>query len=543
MARASKGKTGSAGKTGCSMPQRVYSAGIYARLSVDLDERKNESIETQIEIARAFVRQQTDIVIYACYTDVGKSGTNFERDGFAQMMRDVRMRRIDCIIVKDLSRFGRNHIETGHYLEKIFPFLGVRFIAVTDCFDSRSGQKDALGVNLKNLVNEMYARDIGRKVQSSKQLKREQGSYTGGVAPYGYRVERVGNQRKLYTEKVTSGIVKKIYELFLSGKSMKEIAVWLYDEEIARPSQYHRSGHVYCRDPHELTQWDSGTIRMILTNPVYMGCSAEAIVSGEDFYRAAARLEKNAASGNEQRSFRMSQPDLFADILYCGACGAKMKRITRGKGAAGRIRTYSYCCPNHDRIDVQKCTAKCIALPVLTKIVKDAVRFALACAVKRPEDLERTAKQEAERIKGECSRRIIAYERKIQNITRLESEQYIRYRMGEIDGPSFQRSQRCNDHKMASLQRNREEEQKKLRTIEERGGQPFAAFVSGITELTPREIRALIHRIEVYPDHRIKIIFAFCGHEFSGGEEGEEDEAASDCNLYPAIEGGWEVRD
>ena len=159
---------------------KMYSVGIYARLSVDSDERKNESIETQMEIAKEFIGQQGDmiLILYDSYVDLGKTGTNFNREGFERMMRDVRMRRIDCIVVKDLSRFGRNHIETGNYIEKIFPFMGVRFIAVTDNFDSMniSGQDETLSVNLKNLINEMYAKDIALKVKSSRKAQWEQGS-------------------------------------------------------------------------------------------------------------------------------------------------------------------------------------------------------------------------------------------------------------------------------------------------------------------------------------------------------------------------------
>lgn len=263
--------------------KRIYSVGIYARLSVDGEKaggqraysqaRKNESIETQIEIAKAFVRQQKDMVIFDCYTDIGKTGTNFHREGFERMMRDVRMRRIDCIIVKDLSRFGRNHIETGNYIERIFPFLGVRFIAVTDNFDSMnvSGQSEALGVNLKNLVNEMYARDIAVKVKASRKEKWSQGSYTGGVPPYGYRAAWIGDKKCLYIEETTSDIVKKIYDLFLSGKNMKEIVEWLYGKGIVRPALYHKTGRVYCQEGSELLQWSKATVKMILTNPVYMG--------------------------------------------------------------------------------------------------------------------------------------------------------------------------------------------------------------------------------------------------------------------------------
>ena len=129
MARKSRKKQ----ETG-EQPEKIYSTGIYARLSVDSGERKNESIETQVEIAKDFIGRQADMELYDIYMDLGKTGTNFGREGFEHMMRDVRLRKINCIVVKDLSRFGRNHIETGNYIEKIFPFMGVRFVAVTDSF-------------------------------------------------------------------------------------------------------------------------------------------------------------------------------------------------------------------------------------------------------------------------------------------------------------------------------------------------------------------------------------------------------------------------
>ncbi len=132
-------------------------------------------------------------MLRGCYTDLGKSGMDFNREGFERMMQDVYRGSIDCIVVKDLSRFGRNHIETGNYIEKIFPLLGVRLIALADCFDSMKPdsagdlQAEAVSVNLKNLANEMYAKDIAQKVKSAKRARWEQGSYTGGIAAYGYR--------------------------------------------------------------------------------------------------------------------------------------------------------------------------------------------------------------------------------------------------------------------------------------------------------------------------------------------------------------------
>lgn len=563
MARTSKKKSATAILNAKSMMRKIYSVGIYARLSVDGEKaceqaRKNESIETQIEIAKAFVRQQEDMVIFDCYTDVGKTGTNFERDGFERMMCDVRMRRIDCIIVKDLSRFGRNHIETGNYIEKIFPFMGVRFIAVTDNFDTLylSGKNETLGVNLKNLVNEMYAKDIAVKVKTSKKEKWEQGSYTGGVPPYGYRAEWIGDKKCLFIEEVTSDIVKKIFDLFLSGKNTKEITAWLHEERIVRPSVYHKTGHIYGQEGCELLQWSKGTVKMILTNPVYMGClvqgrtcgkdymmrerhdidsedwsikehTHEPIVSEDIFFEAAAKFEKSSVYCNED-GFSKRVPldeDIFADMLYCGDCGAKMKRITQIKTLSSndKVRLYSYNCPKYDRIDEQKCATKSITLCTLTKIVKEAIRQEFALSAMRPKDLVEANNRESERIKKEWSNQLIEVERKIENITKLGSEQYIKYRMGEISEGIFQKAKEANDKKTVSFQKRRVDITEKLRTIDAQTVQKnhfLRTLIKGNdkTELTAEVVRTLIHRIEVYPDHRVKVVFAFKRSDFLAGK-------------------------
>lgn len=555
MARTSKKNKGNVCFTVNTKPSKMYSVGIYARLSVDAkcmaceQARKNESIETQIEIAKAFVSGQNDMVIFDCYTDIGKTGTNFEREGFERMMRDVRKRKIDCIIVKDLSRFGRNHIETGNYIEKIFPFMGVRFIAVTDHFDSMniSGQNETLSVNLKNLVNEMYAKDIAVKVKSSRQAKWEQGSYTGGVAPYGYRAEWIGDKKCLFIEKNTSDIVKKIFHLFLSGKNMKEIARWLYEERIVRPAEYHRTGQIYCQDGGKLQEWSKGTVKMILTNPVYMGClvqgrtcgkdymmrdrhdidsedwsvkehTHEAIISEDMFFEAAGRFEKSSVYCNKNGySKRIPvDEDIFADVLFCGDCGSKMRRITAIKefSSKDRIRTYSYNCFKIDRIDEDKCITKSITLNALSDIVKEAIRQEFSLSAMRPKDMVESNNREAERIKAEWNEELLDLERGIENVTKLGSEQYLKYRMGEMDADHFKRMKEENQKKIDSYQKKRADIAEKIRTIDYetvRKNHFLRTLVKGSekAELTAEVIRTLIHRIEVYPDHRVKVIFAF----------------------------------
>lgn len=554
MARTSKKKQ----ETG-KLPGKVYSTGIYARLSVDSGERKNESIETQVEIARDFIGRQPDMELYDTYTDIGKTGTNFERNGFERMMRDVRTRKIDCIVVKDLSRFGRNHIETGNYIGKIFPFMGVRFIAVTDNFDSMgiSGQDEDMGVNLKNLVNEMYARDIAAKVKASRKAKWEQGSYTGGVPPYGYRAEWAGDKKCLLIEETTADIVRKLFELFLSGKNMKEIVVWLYENKVVRPEWYHKTGEVYCHEEGKLEQWSRATVKMMLKNPVYIGClvqgrtcgkdymkrklhdvdpgdwsvkehTHEAIVSEDTFFAAAEKFEESSRYCN-RRGFSKAAPveeDIFAGILYCGDCGAKMKRVSAVKefSSKDRVRTYSYKCPNSRRIDSLKCAGKSITLNTLISIVKEVIRQEFTLSGMRPKELVEMNGRETERLKEEWNARLAMLEKKLAGLRQLGSEQYLQYRMGEMDGERFKRAKEENDKNAAAIQEESRDIAEKLRRIdsETAGKNHFLRTLmkgSGKGELTAEIVRTLVKRIEVYPEHRVKVTFAFGKSELLAGKE------------------------
>ena len=176
----------------------VCMAAIYARLSVDSDEKKSESIETQVTLIKEFIQKHNEnpdreyeIAVYDIYSDLGKTGTNFDRPGFERMMNDVRAGKINGILVKDFSRFGRNYIETGNYLEKILPFMKVRFVSVCDNYDSYApdAKNQELSMNIKNLVNDAYAKDISAKERAAKRIAQKNGEYVGSTAPYGYSFE------------------------------------------------------------------------------------------------------------------------------------------------------------------------------------------------------------------------------------------------------------------------------------------------------------------------------------------------------------------
>lgn len=257
---------------------RQYKAGIYARLSADIDEKKNESVEVQIEIARKFIEewngQHTDkIEVSDCYIDLGKTGTNFNRDAFQRLMQDVRMGDINCVIVKDLSRFGRNYLEAGNYIEKIFPFLGVRFIAVADGFDTGADGNETKQMvsEIKNLVNDMYAKDFSVKAKASLAQRRKEGSYVGGPAPYGYQAVWEGKVRRLIPDENTAEIVRYIFQKFIETESYTAVTDDLNIRKINPPAVYHKTGEVYCLPDAVYKGWDKGSVERIIKSDTYSG--------------------------------------------------------------------------------------------------------------------------------------------------------------------------------------------------------------------------------------------------------------------------------
>ncbi len=261
---------------------KYYKAGIYARLSADQGPKtcgqasKNESIETQIGIAEKYVEDwnqhhKDKIVIVNRYTDLGKTGTNFDRDAFKMLMQDVRLGDINCVIVKDLSRFGRNYLEAGNYIEKIFPFLGVRFIAVNDRIDTDNPASfDYLSLHLKNLVNDVYARDISAKIGTVLHEKQERGEFIGAWAAYGYQRSREDKHRLVIDEK-TAPVVKDIFAWRLAGSSYGDIVRKLTEQGIPSPSKYRYMTGLVHHKRFMKTPWRVETIRWIVGNEVYLG--------------------------------------------------------------------------------------------------------------------------------------------------------------------------------------------------------------------------------------------------------------------------------
>ena len=345
----------------------LFKAGLYARLSHEKEENiERGTIETQMELMKNYVKDHEDIVIEAEYYDASFTGTNFERPDFKRMLEDAKTGRINCIIVKDLSRLGRNYVEMGNYIERVFPFLNVRFIAVTDDFDSFRPGTDLM-MPLKNIVNEFYAKDISKKVSTAHRRKWTTDEYMCGFAPYGYLKSKTEKNR-IVVDEATAGNVRLIYKLFLDGKGYTPIAKYLNEQGIMSPLMYLKSLG-YQQNVKTNGVWTKTTVKSILTNQAYIGSAVhgkvviekynniplhatdpsewvivkntyEPLVDKEPFEKAQERVKKisDAYFAKEFTKHPPNEKNLLKGKIVCGDCGKGMRLSPRTK------KSYVYFC-------------------------------------------------------------------------------------------------------------------------------------------------------------------------------------------------------
>lgn len=346
--------------------KEFYNTAIYLRLSRDdiasIGGRKeSNSISSQRDMICSFIKKQGNMGIYDIYVDDGWSGANFDRPEFKRMMKDIEEGHVDCVIVKDLSRLGRDYIEAGRLIQKTFPAFSVRFIALNDHFDSLTADYNeiSLVVPVKNFVNDSYSRDISGKVRSHQKIKRENGDFIGAFAVYGYR-KNPKNRNQLISDDYAADIVRKIFLRKIEGYSNLAIAEKLDEMGILSPMEYKKLQGVKLRTGFVTgvkSKWSAVAVKRILTNENYTGTlvqgkeekvnykvkksirkpeeewirvkdAHEAIVSKEDFeiVQELLQMDTRAAAGEEKAH-------IYAGLLFCGDCMEPMvRRVSRYKG-------------------------------------------------------------------------------------------------------------------------------------------------------------------------------------------------------------------
>ncbi len=548
--------SGGAEETGHLKSVRHYKAGIYARLSSDQDMKKNESIEVQIEIARKFVEQwnmnhQDKMEVVQCYMDLGKTGTNFERDAFKQLMQDIRLGDINCVIVKDLSRFGRNYLEAGNYIEKIFPFMGVRFIAVADGYDtgtqgSHTGQMVS---EIKNLVNDMYARDFSKKAKLSLAQRRKEGSYVGGPAPYGYETFQDGRIRRLRPDENTAEIVRIIYKKFVETESYQAVADYLNVRRINTPGVYRKDKEVYCPPGKNYRGWDRVVIELILKRETYLGnlvqgktsISAkkeenrihkseaewvrrenthEALIDCELYEKTVEiryRIRERSRSYKHPTKGCPIEENIFDKVLYCGVCGKKMTRNSYvQKYMDGRKqRKDGYFCLNGGSSKTAGCPDfNRITKEGLSDIVLKLLKTEISIHLRKRKDYVEQGRILIQREKMGLEQKKRQVEKSVFALTEEESRKYMEYQGGQLGQKEYVAYRLWKDDKLAELEKQREKYDREIGNLKRKEEDYLKAIrslvkIKGQRKLTKELIETLVEKIYVYPGKRVEVVFAY----------------------------------
>ena len=272
---------------------------------------KSNSIENQKELIQRYISRKESLqnLPVMDFVDDGYTGSNFDRPGFQQMMDGVRSGKIDTIIVKDLSRFGRDYISVGEYMEQIFPLLGVRLIAINDNYDSDNYKGTTLGMDVvvSNLVNTMYCRDAGKKLRTANQVKWRKGITTASAAPFGYRFDP-DKKGAFIIDPPAAKIVRRIFDLAILGLGTREIAMMLNDENIPVPSVYNKENKAYGKETTytiaPVILWDSSRVWKILTAYVYTGAmvlgKTKTLISGKSIVRTVPKGQQFITEGTHE---------------------------------------------------------------------------------------------------------------------------------------------------------------------------------------------------------------------------------------------------
>ena len=381
----------------------TYRVAMYLRLSQD-DEKydkdfkaESNSISNQRLQIQDYIDKNEEMELAGEYVDDGYSGINFERPAFKEMMEDVITGSINCIVVKDLSRFGRDYIDSGRYLQRVFPSLDIRFIALNDNYDSftASETEKNLVIPFKNFINDNYCRDTSAKVRSVCKVKRKQGQFISNYAPYGYEKDEE-DKHKIVIDKEVEYVVRKIFSMKLEGYSSYSIAKHLNDNGIPSPMEHKKAKGIRYKtgfSTKAVAKWDTPAVNRILTNEVYIGTlqqgkrekinykldkvvskdksdwieiedNHEAIIDPHDFeiVQKLLKCDIKAKTVGEKA-------DLFSGLLFCKDCNAQM---TKKVDKRGKTPTVYYICSSYNK--GQDCSRHSIKQEELQRTVLEMIR-------------------------------------------------------------------------------------------------------------------------------------------------------------------------
>ena len=478
------------------------------------------------------------------YFDNGFTGTNFKRPAFTRLMNDVRQKKIKCIVVKDLSRFGRNYLEAGYYIETVFPFLGVRLIAVTDNFDStRKEDMESLALPIRNMVNAMYAKDISKKIWTSLQRKKEAGYAVGNDAPYGYIRNSMTKRNEIDPE--AAFYVQLIFQWELMGVPIFEIARRMTLLQVPTPREWHRK-MVEGKEVLTCKKWGVTTIRHILENQTYVGDTINnkstqklfagqdrhdlpkeqwyvaknthpAIIARDDFEKVQKILKRNQKVFHTIRAkseqIRAEYQNDLAGMVFCADCGRPMEFERLPHGAEESKKVCYYICKARQADD--KCIGHQITEKLLKALIMDQLHLFITQLSDRRKVVEELRKIEdvqnpVYRAKGE----IMSLTDKVSQMAKKREQLYADYVAGVVDSEDYQLIREDYSRQYDGLRAALQEAESK-KTEVERQIEEYLNMTSHLEEhldnfeFDIQLVKSLVQKIEVSADKRIRIVFGF----------------------------------
>lgn len=526
----------------------IYNVAIYARLSVEDNGKDSDSIESQIEYLENFIAKDPTMRKVAVFIDNGFTGTNFMRPEFQRMIDTARLGEINCVVVKDLSRLGRNYVETGEFLEKICPFIGLRFIAVNDNYDSEATTNNSqLAASLSNIINDFYAKDISRKVFSALKTKMENGEYIGAWEKYGY-LKDPENKNRLIVNHETAPIVRQIFLWRSEGMSYMGINKKLNEMDIPSPGQYKADRGIVTNNNQKKRKilWNKHIVTDILKDITYIGHMAqrkttqclhkgiqysrvdeedwvvvhnthEPIIEQELFEKVQeinrAAVERTKANSGKYDHLP-KEKNIYGAKLVCANCGKRMKLLRSFSTKKDKVY-FSFGCPTHDEHGDIGCTCKRKKKADMDEAVFHAIRAQMDMFMDSAYIIKSLlAQKQAVGKVGERKKNKISLNKKIKSLRSAISTAYMDMKDGLLTDEEYLMQKEKYQVQISELEQvldemNRSDNDTEEKLIGTKRWATIAEEYANATELSEGMLNACVELIKVHTDGSLEITFNY----------------------------------
>lgn len=552
MARKSRKTTPAVEPVVEAAPLQIFPTAIYARLSVE-NSGKSENVDVianQIEICKSYIADRPYLSLVDTYIDNGHTGTVFDRPEFNRLMNDIKSGRIKCLVVRDLSRFGRDYIETGTYLERIFPQIGLRFIAIKENYDNfdTDGSNESLMIPLQNMINALYSKDISRKVSTALKAQMEQGTFQKRNLPYGYRWNE--EHTNMVIDEETASYVRLIFQRKIEGCSMPMILDEL--DRLGAPNTELRKRQNGTRtgDGCSCKGWHKSTVYGILTNPHYVGDTVlgrsmvaiykgikshnvkdkdewivfpnthQAIISREDFQKVQDIM--NAASVARQTKMQKSEEiratliNLFDGKIFCADCGKRMyfhrKRVDKRKDGGWYA---FYECSTYVGRRYEHCTAHYIRQDRLESDVLAAIQLQVKAALDYDKLLDKLRGSEGEKnIRDKQNALITSLNLKLSGVSKKRTRLYEDFAEGILDEEEYTFAKKSYDEQFADLSRRLDEAVQRRSKFNEAMSVDnkwitLMKSVSTATQLSQELVDESVEKVKIHEDGVVELVMKY----------------------------------